>query len=103
MAGGGGVHRVGYRITVPPDCFARFEIVGGGDFILALPRVQVDAGADDQRRRMAYPDGDLPSLLQLIGPRFRRDEARDDAVAVGAAPSRPILRVAGLIRRADKN
>jgi hypothetical protein len=52
---------------------------------------------------MADADGDLPSLFQLVGPRFRRGEARDDAVPAGAAPSRPILREAGLKHRAEKN
>src|SRR6266540_7440195 len=45
---------------------------------------------------MADADGDLPSLFQLVGPRFRRGEARDDSVTVGAAPSRPILRASVL-------
>src|SRR6266508_407456 len=45
---------------------------------------------------MADADGDLPSLFQLVGPGFRRGEARDDAVTVGAAPSRPILRTSVL-------
>src|SRR5262245_11007399 len=45
---------------------------------------------------MADADGDLPSLFQLVGPRFRRGEARDNAVTVGAAPSRPILRASVL-------
>src|SRR6266511_2119501 len=45
---------------------------------------------------MADADGDLPPLFQLVGPRFRRGEARDNAVTVGAAPSRPILRASVL-------
>src|SRR6266508_3834550 len=45
---------------------------------------------------MADADGDFPPLFQLVGPRFRRGEARDDAVPVDAAPSRPILRASVL-------
>ena len=58
----------------------------------ALPGVLVDAVAHHQRRRMADPDRDSPFRPQLFGPDLRRDEARDDAVAAGAAPLRPVLR-----------
>src|SRR5262245_20529060 len=86
------VHRVGDGITVLPDCFACVEIVSGDDFILGLSRVQVDAAPDDQRRRMANADWRLPNLFKLTRPGLWRGEACDDAVPVGSAPLRPILR-----------
>lgn len=86
------VHCVSDRIAVLPRGLSGFEIVSGHDFVLALPRVLVDAFAGDQRRRVAGPNRDLPLLLKLGGPGLRRDEARDRAVAIRAAPSRPILR-----------
>src|SRR5262249_16654346 len=68
------------------------EIVGRGDLVLALPGMQVDAIADDQRRRMSNANRNFPTLLQLIGPRVRSGKTGYDAVSVGASPSRPILR-----------
>jgi hypothetical protein len=103
MAGRGRVHRVGHRVAFLPDCFARVEIVSGGDFALALSRMKIDAGTDDQGRRMPDADCNFPPLFQLIRPGFRRSETGDGAVSVGAAPPRPILRAGDLKHGEKKN
>ena len=59
--------------------------------VVALAGHEVDRVADDDRRRLALADLDLPQLLGRLGPGLGGLEHGGVTVAVGAAVLRPIL------------
>src|SRR4029453_13074938 len=87
---GGGIDGKRRGITGRPDLLAGVGVERGERFVVASPREHVEAIADENRRRIANPDVDLPLSREGVGPCLRRRERRDCAVAVGSAPLRPV-------------
>src|SRR4030095_5345902 len=73
-----------------PHHLAAVGIDRAHDLFVFLARERVNAVADDDRRRVARAHFDLPLLRELFGPRPRRRERRHRAIAVRAAPLRPV-------------
>src|SRR6185312_16670464 len=61
-------------------------------FVVPLLTEDVEPVTDECRRGVAAAYRHLPLLRQLLGPRLRRREADDLAVAIGPAPLRPVGR-----------
>src|SRR5207249_8468959 len=72
------------------DDFSAIGIDGPHHLVVLLAREGEHAVADDDGRRIAGADVDLPSLRQTLGPRSRLGKGPEGAVAVGPAPLRPV-------------
>src|SRR5258705_11431084 len=86
------VHLKRYWLTRSPKLFSRGRIETEQRFFFTLTGEDVDLATGYYRRRMSQPDCNLPIFLQSLGPlRRQRGSA---AVAIGATPLGPILRIA---------
>src|SRR5262245_7338344 len=80
------------RVVGPPNEPACRGVEGSDRFGAVAPGEGVDGFANDDGRRIAFADLDLPSARQFFGPRFRLRESTRGAVAVSPTPLRIILR-----------
>jgi hypothetical protein len=92
MGGGTGHDLVRRGIARLPDHLAAVGIDCADQFVAIAPRQREDAVADQDRRRVAFADLDLPARCQPLGPIGRRDEPARRAIALPPAP----LRVVGI-------
>src|SRR6185295_118837 len=83
------VHLERRRIARLPDHLARRRVERAHHLVLVLTTEREDAVADDDRRRVAGADLDLPLAGEVLGPGARRTGPGQRAVAGGGAPLRP--------------
>src|SRR6185295_9437200 len=78
-----------------PDHLARRRVERAHHLVLVLTTEREDAVADDDRRRVAGADLDLPLAGEVLGPGARLADRGQRAVSVGAAPPRTVEGVLG--------
>jgi hypothetical protein len=88
----GTVHGERGRVRGLPQHAAALGVERAHRLVVVLPCEQVDAIPHDERRGITEADFDLPLADQLLRPLAWWRERREHAVAVRAAPLRPIGR-----------
>src|SRR5262245_1451700 len=87
---------IGYRIRRRVDRLPHDLAVRGVErrqnIVVEATGEAIDGLADDDGRRVSLPQIDLPSALQVLGPRLRLCKSAGRAVAVMSSPLRIILR-----------
>src|SRR5262249_7048520 len=88
------------RVVGPPNELACRGVERSHRFGAVAPGEGVYGFANDDGRRIAFADLDLPPARQFFRPRLRLRESTRSAVAVSPAPLRIILR--GVLSRSGR-
>ena len=91
-AAAGVCRRIRRRVARVPQLFARLGFERGHHLGSVPPGEDVDGVGNDEGRRVALSDVDLPLARQRFGPRCRLSERAGRAVAVQPAPLWIVLR-----------
>ena len=92
MRGGRSVRRIGRWVARMPPLSASFGLERGHHLGSVPPGEEVDGVGNDEWRRVAFSDVDLPLARQRIGRRCWLSERARRTVAVESTPLRIVLR-----------